>query len=145
MEQLIAQLRIVLANTFVLYNQAHVLHWNVEGADFPQYHDFFGDVYGELFAALDPIAEHLRFLEAFAPATIPDMLAPATIQSSISAESVMEEAFGNFRDNNAATINALRDAIEVADTENEPAVSNFLQERLGAHQKLAWKIRSILK
>lgn len=145
MEQLIAQLRIVLANTFVLYNQAHVLHWNVEGADFPQYHDFFGDVYEELFAALDPIAEHIRFLGAFAPVSIPDMTAPATIQSGIDAESTIDVAFANFNDNNAAVVTAIRDAIEVADTENEPAVSNFLQERLGAHQKLAWKMRSILK
>ena len=145
MEQLLSMLRAVLSNTFVLYNQAHVIHWNVEGADFPQYHDFFGDVYEELFATVDPIAEHLRFLGAFAPATLPDMLATATIQSTITSDFVMESALTNFNDNNAAMITVIRDAIETADAENEPAVSNFLQERLGAHQKLGWKIRSILK
>jgi DNA-binding ferritin-like protein len=39
----------------------------------------------------------------------------------------------------------LRAGIVAADQADEPAVSNFLQELLGAHQKKAWMLRSIIK
>jgi DNA-binding ferritin-like protein len=39
----------------------------------------------------------------------------------------------------------LRAGIVAADQAGEPAVSNFLQDLLGAHQKKAWMLRSIIK
>jgi starvation-inducible DNA-binding protein len=39
----------------------------------------------------------------------------------------------------------LRAGIVAAENANEPAVSNFLQDLLGAHQKKAWMLRSIIK
>ena len=39
----------------------------------------------------------------------------------------------------------LRAGIAAADQAGEPAVSNFLQDLLGAHQKKAWMLRSIIK
>jgi DNA-binding ferritin-like protein len=39
----------------------------------------------------------------------------------------------------------LRAGIVLAEEAGEPAVSNFLQELLGAHQKKAWMLRSIIK
>ncbi|MFN9112909.1 MAG: ferritin-like domain-containing protein [Bacteroidota bacterium] len=41
-------------------------------------------------------------------------------------------------------IELLREAIKVADEEDEPAISNFLQERLDAHQKLNWKLTALV-
>jgi starvation-inducible DNA-binding protein len=39
----------------------------------------------------------------------------------------------------------LRAGIAAAEQANEPAVGNFLQDLLGAHQKKAWMLRSIIK
>jgi DNA-binding ferritin-like protein len=39
----------------------------------------------------------------------------------------------------------LRAGIVLADEAGEPAVGNFLQDLLGAHQKKAWMLRSITK
>jgi starvation-inducible DNA-binding protein len=39
----------------------------------------------------------------------------------------------------------LRAGIAAADQAGEPAVSNYLQDLLGAHQKKAWMLRSIVK
>jgi len=144
MEQLVVALRMILVNTLVMYNQAHVMHWNVEGADFPQYHKFFGKVYEGLFDALDPIAEHIRFLGEKPPTTLPAMLAIASISSDFEENTSFAEMLENFQTNNTSIIETIRDGIKSADEADEPAVSNFLQERLGAHQKLAWMIRSLL-
>jgi len=45
MNEIQAALRVVLANTFVMYFKTHSYHWNVEGVLFSLYHDFFGDLY----------------------------------------------------------------------------------------------------
>jgi starvation-inducible DNA-binding protein len=39
----------------------------------------------------------------------------------------------------------LRAGIVAADQANEPAIGNFLQDLLAAHQKKAWMLRSIVK
>jgi len=39
----------------------------------------------------------------------------------------------------------LRAGIAAADNAGEPAVSNFLQDLLAAHQKKSWMLRSIIK
>ena len=58
-EELIVALKKVLADTFVMYYKAHSYHWNVEGSNFPQYHEFLQNIYEEIFAAVDVIAEHI--------------------------------------------------------------------------------------
>lgn len=144
MEELIASLKNLLGGTLKMYYKAHVMHWNVEGADFPQYHDFFGDVYDELFAALDPIAEHLRFLNVKVPASMGSLVAMNGVSDDVADDADFASMVQDFQTANQATIALCREAITAADDAGEPAVSNFLQERLGAHQKLEWKIRSLL-
>jgi len=62
MDELIDQMKVVLADTFAMYLKAHMFHWNVTGPNFPQLHEFFGDLYEELHGAVDPIAEQIRTL-----------------------------------------------------------------------------------
>jgi len=65
MDELSAALKIVLSNTFVMYQKAQIYHWNVEGPMFAQYHDFFADIYGELLPAIDIAAEQMRALDTY--------------------------------------------------------------------------------
>ena len=67
MEQLIQQLKIILGTNFGLYLKAHNYHWNIEGADFPQYHSFLDGFYNSVWAQSDDIAEHIRQLNSYAP------------------------------------------------------------------------------
>ena len=48
MEQLIENMKVVLASVFSLYLKTHYFHWNVEGPNFPQYHSFLNDLYEEI-------------------------------------------------------------------------------------------------
>jgi 5-methylcytosine-specific restriction endonuclease McrA len=45
MEELSKALKIAFASEFSFYLKAHYFHWNVEGADFSQYHKLFGKEY----------------------------------------------------------------------------------------------------
>jgi len=51
----------------------------------------------------------------------------------------------NLKSDNDRYIIHLRAGIAAADQANEPAIGNFLQDLLGAHQKKAWMLRSIIK
>ena len=50
---LVDQLKIVQADAFTLYLKAHFYHWNIEGPNFPQYHDFLQNFYEDVFASVD--------------------------------------------------------------------------------------------
>ena len=144
METLINQLKTILGTNFALYLKAHGYHWNVEGPNFPQYHAFLDTFYNAVFVQLDPIAEHLRALNSYAPGSLARMLELADIQESTS----IPDGLAMMRDlasDNERFIMHLRAGIVAADGANEPAVGNFLQDILDAHQKHAWMFRSIIK
>ena len=78
MEQLIQQLKVILGTNFALYLKAHGYHWNIEGPNFPQYHDFLNTFYTEVFAQTDLIAEHVRYLDSYVPGSMERFLELAT-------------------------------------------------------------------
>jgi DNA-binding ferritin-like protein len=55
------------------------------------------------------------------------------------------EMMTQLKSDNDRYIIHLRAGIVAAEQANEPAVSNFLQDLLGAHQKKSWMLRSIIK
>jgi starvation-inducible DNA-binding protein len=145
MEQLIQQLKVILGTNFALYLKSHNYHWNIEGANFPQYHSFLDGFYNDVWAQTDDIAEHIRYLDSYTPGSMERFLELADIEEAVdiipSAISMMQ----NLKSDNDRYIIHLRAGIVAAENANEPAVSNFLQDLLGAHQKKAWMLRSIIK
>jgi len=144
MEKLIEQMKVILGTTFGLYFKAHTYHWNVEGPDFAQYHDFLGNFYQSVFNNVDTIAEHIRALDVYAPTSLPRMLELSDIPNSELIPSALN-MMANLRDDNERYMIHLRAGIAVAELANEPAVSNFLQDILDKHQKQGWMLRSFTK
>jgi starvation-inducible DNA-binding protein len=144
METLIEQLKVILGTNFALYLKSHGYHWNIEGSNFPQYHDFLNGFYNEVFLQTDPIAEHIRALNSYAPGSLARMLELADIQEATSIPDAMAMMRDLASDNDRFIIH-LRAGIVAAEGANEPAVGNFLQDILDAHQKKGWMLRSIIK
>ena len=59
-EQLVDALNTDLAATYVLYHQVKKHHWNVEGAEFLELHEYLGDVAYDLEVAADDLAERAQ-------------------------------------------------------------------------------------
>ena len=144
MEQLIQQLKVILATNFALYLKTHNFHWNIEGKDFPQYHSFLDGLYNSIWEQTDDIAEHLRKLDAYAPGSLSRFIELADIQDTTIIPQALS-MFAELKNDNDRYIIHLRAGIVAADQAGEPAVSNFLQDLLGKHQKHAWMLRSIIK
>jgi starvation-inducible DNA-binding protein len=64
----------ILADEFVLYTKTRNAHWNVEGPDFHSMHVFFESQYNEIAEIVDTVAERIRILGHYAPATLKQFL-----------------------------------------------------------------------
>jgi starvation-inducible DNA-binding protein len=133
-----------LANTFVMYFKAQSYHWNVEGINFPQMHEFFGDLYLELYGSVDTFAEQIRALGEYAPKNLDEIFR----LKSIDGENVATNASAMVADlliaNNQsiATLNKLFGELDAA---GEQGFADFVASRLDAHKKHGWMLKSILK
>src|SRR5919112_1845542 len=78
--EIAAGLSSLLADTFTLYLKTHNFHWNVTGPMFRTLHVMFEEQYNELWTATDLIAERIRSLGVFAPATFKEFTTLATIK-----------------------------------------------------------------
>lgn len=143
-EELIKALKRVLADTFVMYYKAHASHWNVEGPNFPQYHDFLNNLYNELFVSIDSIAETIRQLGGYAPTSLKELMSESMVSEDdevISAISMMNRLL----DANNLVLASLLMAYREAESATEIGISNFIQDRVMAHQKHGWMLTSITK
>jgi starvation-inducible DNA-binding protein len=144
METLIEMMRKVLADTFAMYLKAHNYHWNVEGSNFPQYHDFFGNLYQELHGAVDPIAEEIRALDAYVPGSLSRFLELTEIEDELSIPNGVEMARRLMVDNQKV-IMTLDMAFKLADELDQQGLADFIAGRIDAHKKHGWMLRSITK
>ena len=144
MDELIEQMKVSLASTFAFYLKAHGFHWNVEGANFPQYHEFLGDLWEETFGAVDPIAEHLRTLNSYAPASFARYSELSLIKDELNIPSAMS-MMTKLTTDNATIIDQLTKTQALAEKNKKMGLANFLQDRIDAHEKHGWMLRSIIK
>lgn len=143
-EELITSMKKVLADTFVMYFKAHTYHWNVEGADFKEYHDFFGGIYEELFEAVDDIAEHIRQLDAYTPTSLMELKSYSMLSEDEEAVSAMSMV-NRLLDANNLVLASLMMAYKDAEAATELGLANFLQDRIAAHQKHGWMLKATTK
>ena len=141
---LIDELKKVHADAFTFYLKAHFYHWNVEGPDFPQYHDFLQNLYQEVFASIDSLAELIRTLDSYAPGTLTRLKELTTIEETDDVPDARTMMTRLLQENNILRASLLT-AYTTAETTGEVGISNFLQDRIQAHEKHAWMLRSILK
>ena len=141
---LIDELKKVHADAFTFYLKAHFYHWNVEGPNFPQYHDFLQNLYQEVFASVDILAELIRTLDSYAPGTLTRLKELTSIEETDDVPDAKTMMTRLLQENNILRASLLT-AYTTADTTGEVGISNFLQDRIQAHEKHSWMLRSILK
>ena len=145
MDELKAALNICIANTWIMYFKAHTYHWNVEGKDFSQHHTFFGDLYEELFDAVDVAAEQMRGQDDYAPVSTKELIEFSTIVEDEDKPSDVMEMFSNLVDANSKTLDSLNKLMELALSEKKQGLANFAADRIDVHTKHGWMLRSHLK
>jgi len=138
-------LKTVLASNYSFVIKAQFFHWNVEGPDFAQLHDFFGNIYEEVYDnTIDRCAEFIRVLDDYAPGSFERFGELSIIQGQIKvprAKLMLEELLQD-TDNILALLNT---TFQEAAAEQQEGIANFIAERIDAMGKHRWMLRSFLK
>ena len=100
--------------------------------------------YGTVFDQTDSIAEHIRALGSYAPTSLARMIELSKIDELVAIPSPLV-MMSELAQDNDKYIMELRAGIAIADAADEPAVGNFLQDLLDAHQKHGWMLRSFTR
>lgn len=144
MDKLISAMKIVLGTAFSLYLRLHAAHWNVEGPLFAEMHALFEMMYEENWKAIDAIAEQIRQLDAYAPASFERMIELSRIQTTNEVFPPHEMLVSLLRDTETM-IATLTEAFHVAEQADKQGLANFLAGRLEAHSKFRWQLRASAK
>jgi starvation-inducible DNA-binding protein len=134
----------LLADTYTLYLKTHGFHWNVTGPMFNTLHNMFMLQYTELWNALDAIAERIRSLGHFAPASYAQYAA----LSSIAEETGVPKANDMLRqlvEGHEAVARTARSIFPLAEKGGDESTVDLLTQRLQVHEKTAWMLRSMLE
>lgn len=136
----------LLADEFVLYNKTRNAHWNVTGDNFHAMHVFFESQYKQLDDMIDSVAERIRKIGHYAPATLKKYL-ELTHLSEYSERT--NDGHGFLKDllrDHESIIASLRGNITpFAEEYKDYGTSDFITGLMETHEEMAWMIRSYFR
>lgn len=137
-------LKVLLASTQSFAIKSQNFHWNIEGRDFPQYHEFYDTLYQDAANTIDRIAEYVRVLGHYTPGSLQryNELSAIKDQTRIPRAELM---FRESLEDCQIMINLVVGMFEEATNENQQGIANYMAELQDLYGKKAWFIRSILK
>lgn len=136
--QAIAEL---LADTYTLYLKTHGYHWNVEGPHFQQLHVQFMEQYTEMWTAVDELAERIRALGHYAPASYAQMAKLSSIKEETGTPN-WTEMVKNLAQGHEQVAKKAREVLRIAEDTNDDATADVISPRVTLHEKTAWMLRA---
>ncbi|WP_026728870.1 Dps family protein [Flavobacterium denitrificans] len=135
----------ILADEFVLYTKTKRAHWNVEGPDFYNKHIFFEQQYDAIDEIVDTVAERIRSLGHYTPATLKDFLALTHLTEELQEKN---DSIGFIKElllDHESIIIYLRENINfIANDLQDAGTSDFITGLVENHEKMAWMLRAHL-
>jgi starvation-inducible DNA-binding protein len=145
MNELVAALKVLQANVTVMYYKAHQFHWNVEGEDFTQFHEFFGDLYSDIYDSIDPIAENIRKLNEYAPVSLDELFKYKTLNEENNRVGSISGILASLIAANDEVLISLNNVFDLATKNKKQGIANFVADRIDTHEKHGWWLRASAK
>ncbi|MCM0666967.1 Dps family protein [Flavobacterium tyrosinilyticum] len=135
----------ILADEFVLYTKTKRAHWNVEGPDFYNKHLFFEQQYDAIDEIVDTVAERIRSLGHYTPATLKDFLALTHLTEELKEKNDSNGFIKELLLDHESIIIYLRENINpIANELQDAGTSDFITGLVENHEKMAWMLRAHL-
>ena len=145
MDELKTAIKVLLANATVMYYKTHQFHWNIEGVEFTQYHEFFGDLYSDVYGSIDIIAENLRKLDEYAPVSLDELFKYKTLKEETTRVTLLAEILPKLLEANTEVLASLNKVFSIAQKNNKQGLCNFIADRIDTHEKHGWFLRASAK
>ncbi len=137
-------LKVLLADTYTLYLKTQNYHWNVTGPMFPQLHALFESQYKALSEAVDEIAERIRAVGEFAPASYTAFAELGHITEDTGVPSA-EGMIAQLLEDHEMVVRFMRDSFDIVDEAGDEVSADLFTERMTFHEKTAWMLRAVLE
>ncbi|RBQ06755.1 Dps family protein [Pedobacter miscanthi] len=136
----------ILADEYLLYTKTRKAHWNIEGPDFYNMHKFFEVQYTALEEIIDQVAERIRKLGHFAPATLKQFL-QLTHLSEEDREKNNSEGFIKIllADHESISVHLRENVNKFNGLLKDAGTGDYITGLLEKHETMAWMLRAHLQ
>jgi starvation-inducible DNA-binding protein len=132
-------LNIFLSDEQVLYIKTRNAHWNIEGREFYSMHRFFEAQYKDLEKIIDHLAKRIHILGHYSVATIQAFLALTHLTEKMRGKNNSEGYIKTLLEDHESTIMHLRHSTrQIAEQFEDKGTSDFLNDLVWKHEKIAW-------
>lgn len=138
------KLAALLANEYVLSLKTRKAHWNVQGIDFADKHNLFEEQYNELSGIVDEVAERIRILGFFPPATMRQFSELSDLQQTTVIVTDSKVLVEKLLTAHERIIKQLRSYATEFSEYNDEGSADFVIALMQTHEKTAWILRSHL-
>ena len=143
--QVVDALNTDLAASYVLYHQLKKHHWNVEGAEFLQLHEYLGEVAADVELAADEFAERVQAIGGVPLSGGATFEAHAPLDPEGADVYDIRTSLRNDVEMMAAMIETMRDHVALAHDLGDYATETILREELAIFEEHAHHLEHYLE
>lgn len=138
-------LNILLASTFGMALKTQRYHWNIMGMNFYQLHEFYEEIYDELYEHVDIIAEAIRSMGKFPTGSLGEYAELSQIAEEDGIVTDAESQLMELIRANDVVLRIIKIAMTAAKDEGAEDILDLLTNRLRQHKKHGWMLNSFLE
>ena len=140
----VTELRLQVANAFVLYANYKHYHWQTHGPLFRDMHKLFDGLAQDVLGTLDEFAERMRMIGQDPPANLIEVSDLASVAAA-APHSTMREMVEEADRHQLVVISEMRRAARVADDHDDPGTVDLFSRSVQIHERHEWFMRDILR
>ncbi|MBK7497839.1 MAG: DNA starvation/stationary phase protection protein [Ignavibacteriales bacterium] len=138
-------LNTLLADEYLLYTKTRSAHWNVQGQNFIEMHNFFETQYDSLEVIIDNVAERVRALGHFALGSLKDFIDITRLIEHNNDFTDNKNILQTLLEDHESIVRFLRKDISLSDEKHRDlGTASFMTGLLEQHEKMSWMLRSHL-
>jgi starvation-inducible DNA-binding protein len=137
-QNITAELNVLLADVFALYLKTKNFHWHISGPHFRDYHLLLDEHAEQLFAITDDIAERVRKLGGTTIRSIAHVARLKHVADNDAEYVQALDMLGELREDNQALIARMVEIHDLCDEVNDVATASFLENWIDQAQRRVW-------
>lgn len=140
-ENVVKNLKVLLADSYMLMLKTHNYHWNVTGPQFHAVHGLFEGQYTELFEAVDEVAERIRMLGEKTPGTFKAYAEVTSIKDG-NENASMADMLKEILADQSKLVASAKAVLEAAQEAGDEVSADLAIQRMASHEKTVWMMKS---